>query len=385
MKRLLFYSQYAFSRRLYAVFEELCSEYGLKGFVITHEKTPVPQVYSPTGFLTTECAGLQSLPDFITVVPRGLSLPQKRAMIKRGIREIRPDFIWAHEEPDEYYVNQILRWIYLRRSTKIVIPVVQNIWPVGAGFASRLSVYSRKLYWRRYDGVLACATKSLDAIRAFGMSSKTPAQVAWVPLLPPPATNGNGVPPYLPQKREGEFVIGFAGRIMAAKGWRVLLAAMTLLPQRFKCWIAGGGEEEAELRLWSRVPELQSRLQYVGLLASDQMWDFYHRIDLFALPSMTTPQWCEQFGHVLAEAMACGVPVIGSSSGAIPEVVGDCGVIVEENNPTALAEAIRALADDPGRRATFVERGLRRFQQEYSYKAYAAKVAAAFHLPTRDR
>lgn len=167
---------------------------------------------------------------------------------------------------------------------------------------------------------------------------------------------------------------------MAAKGWRVLLAALTLLPENFKCWIAGGGEEEAELRLWSFLPEIRSRLHYAGLLDGDQIWNFYRHLDLLVLPSLTTPQWMEQFGHVLAEAMACGVPLIGSSSGAIPEVIADCGVVVEEGSPRALAHAIQALAADPDRRAAYVEKGLRRFHEEFSCPAYAAKLSVALGI-----
>jgi glycosyltransferase involved in cell wall biosynthesis len=378
--RLLFYSQYAFFGRLYAVFQQLCADFGLDGYVITHEKTPVPQVYSRTGYLSPQSAGLQQVPSFVTVVPHDLSLPQKLALLKRRIREIRPDFIWAHEEPNEFYVNHILRWIYLWRSTRIVVPVVENVWPVDKSVAARLAWCRRKLFWRRYDGVMACATKSLEAVIRFGMPGRVPAQIAGLPISSPPPANGNGNVSYLPAKLPGEFVIGFVGRIMAAKGWRVLLAALTLLPENFKCWIAGGGEEEAELRLWSFLPEIRSRLHYAGLLDGDQIWNFYRHLDLLVLPSLTTPQWMEQFGHVLAEAMACGVPLIGSSSGSIPEVIGDCGMVFEEGNPTALAQAIQSMASDAHRRTAYAERGRRRFNEEYSYKAYAGKIGAVFGL-----
>ncbi len=69
--------------------------------------------------------------------------------------------------------------------------------------------------------------------------------------------------------------------------------------------------------------------------------------DCLAVPSRTTAQWKEQFGRVIIEAQACGTPVIGSDSGAIPDVIGAGGIIVPERNPTALAEAIMRLAGDP--------------------------------------
>jgi glycosyltransferase involved in cell wall biosynthesis len=152
------------------------------------------------------------------------------------------------------------------------------------------------------------------------------------------------------------------------------------LPEQFKCLIAGSGEEEAELRLWCQVPAIGSRTQYLGVLEKERLWNFFKEIDAFVLPSLTTPHWTEQFGAVLAEAMACGVPVIGSSSGSIPELIGDCGIVVEENNPTDLAQAIQTLASDPDRRARYAKAGRKRFDQEYSVPAYAAKVAEALGL-----
>ncbi len=68
---------------------------------------------------------------------------------------------------------------------------------------------------------------------------------------------------------------------------------------------------------------------------------FMNAIDVFVLPSRTTPRWKEQFGRVIIEAQACGTPVIGSDSGAIPEVVGKGGWIVPERDPPGLANALR--------------------------------------------
>ncbi len=69
-------------------------------------------------------------------------------------------------------------------------------------------------------------------------------------------------------------------------------------------------------------------------------------IDTLAAPSLTQPHWKEQFGRVLIEAMACGVPVVGSDSGEIPQVVGDAGLIVPEGDVAALRAALLHLAED---------------------------------------
>ena len=88
-------------------------------------------------------------------------------------------------------------------------------------------------------------------------------------------------------------------------------------------------------------------------------------MDIFVLPSRTTYTWKEQFGRTLVEAMASGVPVVGSSSGAIPEVVGEAGLIFKEEDATVLANILDSLAD-PKERDRLREKGLRRVFESYS-------------------
>ena len=70
------------------------------------------------------------------------------------------------------------------------------------------------------------------------------------------------------------------------------------------------------------------------------------RMSVLVLPSLTTARWKEQFGRVLIEAMALGVPVIGSDSGEIPWVIGDAGLVFPEGNSAVLRERLRALFHD---------------------------------------
>jgi glycosyltransferase involved in cell wall biosynthesis len=381
-KKFVLYSQYAFLWSNYAVFELLCRDFGLQGFIITHERTPVPKVYAPSGYLDHTTAGLKELPEFITVIPKNLPAKEQSALLKKKVYDIRPDYIWAQEEPNNFLVNEMLRWFYRQRTPRIVVAVVENLWPLPGGYRARLTRFRRRRLWKRFDAALACATKSAEAIRPYGMPNSVPLSIGWVANVSPFEFTPNGNAFSLPQKQKAEFVVGFAGSITHRKGWRVLLAAMSELPERFKCLIAGAGEEEAELRLWCQLPTFLSRVHYLGVVEKNQLWNFYPRLDVFVLPSLTSPHWTEQFGSVLAEAMACGIPVIGSTSGAIPEVVANCGIVVEENNPTALAQAIQTLESDPELSARYSKAGLKRFEEEYSYQAYASKIARALGLET---
>jgi glycosyltransferase involved in cell wall biosynthesis len=88
--------------------------------------------------------------------------------------------------------------------------------------------------------------------------------------------------------------------------------------------------------------------------------------DALVLPSLTTPRWKEQFGRVLPEAMACGVPVIGSTSGNIPAMIGDAGIVVPEGDAGAVAAALRSLEESPERHARLAAAGRRRVVERLS-------------------
>ena len=128
---------------------------------------------------------------------------------------------------------------------------------------------------------------------------------------------------------------------------------------------------------------LKGRADYVGLLAKDELWAFYRSLDCLVVPSKTTERWKEQFGAVIADAFACGVPVVGYDSGAIPEVIGEAGLIIPEGDVEGLVRGLVTLRDDDMLRAKLAHAGRERYEREFSVEAYARKVAAAFGLAPR--
>jgi glycosyltransferase involved in cell wall biosynthesis len=99
---------------------------------------------------------------------------------------------------------------------------------------------------------------------------------------------------------------------------------------------------------------------------------------------LTFPKWKEQFGGVLADGMAMGVALVGSDSGAIPEVIGPAGFIVPEGKPDALAAALLRLRENAGMRRQLGKAGQQRFWAEFAIPAYAAKIAKVLELRERD-
>ena len=117
---------------------------------------------------------------------------------------------------------------------------------------------------------------------------------------------------------------------------------------------------------------------FIGQLPSGELPAEYRKIDALVLPSLTRPNWKEQFGRVLVEAMASGVPVIGSDSGAIPGVIGDAGRIVPEGDVVALAGALRDLRDQPALRDDLIKKGRARFLAHFTHESIAAATVEVY-------
>lgn len=170
-------------------------------------------------------------------------------------------------------------------------------------------------------------------------------------------------------------VVGYAGRLAPHKGVDVLIRAVAA-DRRLHLRLAGGGPQEAALRALAEVAG--GRVTFVGTLDERELPEFYRGLDVLAVPSLDTPTWVEQFGRVAVEAMACGVPVVASRSGALPDVVGKAGLLVEQGDPVALGEALVQVGTDPVLAARLREEGAaqaaacswpevaRRYHQMYS-------------------
>jgi glycosyltransferase involved in cell wall biosynthesis len=165
-------------------------------------------------------------------------------------------------------------------------------------------------------------------------------------FAPPPARDGAVT------KRP---IIGTLARLDPRKGIRILLDAMPRLIPEYPALlllVGGAGEEQEALERQARALGIADRVVFVGPVQDPR--DFYRRLDLFVLPSLD-----EGFGLVLLEAMATGVPVIGTRVGGVPEILthGVNGWLVEPGDPVALAAGIRILWADPALRRQVAQEG----------------------------
>ena len=185
--------------------------------------------------------------------------------------------------------------------------------------------------------------------------------------------------------KEEEKVVLFTGRMVWEKGIYDLVHAAKLvtldknlktLPLRFV--VVGRGQESQEIKKIVNRLCMNNIFLFIESHPYHQMHEIYNMADIFVLPSIATRTWKEQFGMVLAEAMACGVPVISTLSGSIDEVVADAGLLVQPNDPTELSAAIINLLKNEALRKEFGIKGRERAVREYDSEKIAGKFAALF-------
>jgi L-malate glycosyltransferase len=180
-----------------------------------------------------------------------------------------------------------------------------------------------------------------------------------------------------------DFVVGFVGRFVEEKGLLTLLSALSGLHDRpWKWLLLGRGPLQSVLMETAAEKGLKDRLILVESVPHDEVPRYINLMSTLVLPSETTYKfktltaagWKEQFGHVLIEAMACGVPVIGSNSGEIPHVIGEAGLVFPEGDAQALQNCLVQLMEDGEKRQKLAELGYQRAMTHYTNKALAKQL-----------
>ena len=166
-------------------------------------------------------------------------------------------------------------------------------------------------------------------------------------------------------------VILCAAQFEARKGMPYLIEACHVLKKRgvdVQCILAGDGRQYEELAALIKKLELDDRVRLIGAYFQDQMTDLFRQADLFVLPCIITDSGDRDgIPVVLMEAMAAGIPVISTRVSGIPELIDHMqnGILVEQRDPEALADAITLLLNDEALYATFREQARRKIQQAF--------------------
>ncbi|MFP4032627.1 MAG: glycosyltransferase family 4 protein [Desulfococcaceae bacterium] len=178
------------------------------------------------------------------------------------------------------------------------------------------------------------------------------------------------------------------GRIIATtsadtplKGMYHLLHALAKLRRKrdLQLVVVGAPRKNGGVVRLVRRLGLGAHVRFTGPISQAAFVREYARATLAVVPSVY-----EGFGLPAGEAMACGVPVVSTTGGALPEVVGDAGLLVPPADPDALAAAIAALLDDPGRAARLGRAGFERVHRQFTWRRAAERTVAVYREAIRD-
>jgi len=178
------------------------------------------------------------------------------------------------------------------------------------------------------------------------------------------------------ERRESNHLLVTTSADTPLKGLDVLLRALSLLREQgreVKLTVIGEPKKDGIISGLLAELNLYDAVNFTGRIEGREFAAYYARATIAIIPSRY-----EGFGMPAGEAMACGVPVISSDGGALPEVVGEAGIIVPSGDVEALAGAIARLLDNPEERRSFAQKGLERVQASLTWKQAAEKTVAVY-------
>ena len=287
--------------------------------------------------------------------------------LKQRLAELRPDIVHIDEEP-----YNLATWLALWQAHRVGAKALFFSWQnLNRSYPFPFS-WLEKQVLRHSDYALMGNQEAVQVWQAKGYCGPyriIPQFGVDAALFHPPARRDEG----------RSFVIGSANRrLVAEKGVDLLLQAVAKLPGVWRLQIAGEGPMKRPLQMLAQELGIAERVHFDGSIPSGQMPAYLRQLDVLVLSSRTRPNWKEQFGRVLIEAMACEVAVVGSDSGEIPHVIGGAGLVFPEDNAAALCEHLRRLMRSPAFRLELGRNGRQRVLEKFTQAQVAAKTVAAY-------
>jgi glycosyltransferase involved in cell wall biosynthesis len=295
--------------------------------------------------------------------------PELREKLARGV-----DLVHAWEEPYVFAGAEVA--LLAPRRVPLVFSTAQNLfkrYPPPFAQLERFVV-------RRSAGWIAFGeTVKQNLLSRPGYAQRPARYIPMgvdVELFQPDRAAGADFLRELGWKEQGAPVVGYLGRFVPEKGVELLRSVLERLTTPWRALFVGGGPLEASLRAWGE--RHGDRVRVVTGVPHVQVPRVLNAMDVLCAPSQTTPRWKEQFGRMLAEGFACGVPVLTSDSGEIPHTAGDAGRVLPEADVAAWTAALAELLESPDRRRELSARGRERAVTRFSWPVVAREHLAFF-------
>ena len=288
--------------------------------------------------------------------------------LKKIICEVQPDILHIDEEPYNYATFQAMR-IAQNRQIPALFVAWQNIHRVYPPPFHQIEKYN----YRHAKLALAGNLEVAEVLKRKGFHG--PIRVLPLSVDPNIYRRTESRPP---RTFDAPFTIGYIGRLVKPKGLTLLIKMLSDLPDFCRVIFIGHGPMKGELEELAKSLQVEHRIVFKDAIPPQDVPLEMQKMDVFVLPSLTRPNWKEQFGRVLIEAMACETPVVGSSSGEIPRVIDDAGLIFPEGDAEELSRCIRTLLDDPELYTQLATRGRQRVLEQFTQERIAQQIYKAY-------
>ena len=286
----------------------------------------------------------------------------------RVLNELQPDIVHVDEEP--YNLATVLA---VRQSLAAGARPLFFTWQnLMRRYPPPFSLFERYVYARCPVGIVGNA-EAASVLHQKGYRGVTPVipQFGVDPELYAPAS-------LVEPLTDRPFTVGYVGRLTPEKGIDVLLQAVSHMTGDWRLRIVGNGPLRDTVPHRTADPGIADRVTVEAGVPSTEVPAVMRQLDVLAVPSLTTPAWKEQFGRVITEAMACGIPVVGSDSGEIPNVIGDGGLVTPEGNADALSDVLSRLQHDDHLRQALGRQGRARVLAHFTHARIADQTMAAY-------
>ena len=325
--------------------------------------------------LETPYPEIKTYPSNILFSGRGGAYIYNPFRIWQVLRQFKPDILQAEVEVFSLCALELALW-----SRITGIPLVIFGW----------ENMERQLFLRQWirDFVLNTAPLIIVGNRDGKDVLKKWNYQGLIEVMPQIGVDEQMFTPKIAQANQSEINIGFLGRIVPEKGIDLLIKAAEQLKQQrlsFKLIICGSGPTKPLLLQQAKQADITDSIVWRDAVAHDQVPQEIGKFDILVLPSRSVDTWKEQFGHVLIEAMAIGIPTVGSTCGEIPNVINHPELVFTEGNVEELAAILSRLVNNEGFRQTMGQYCLNRAHQCYTHERIAKQSVALWEKVRLNR
>jgi len=364
-------------------YESLVDSYDITAYTTLHPRFEIKNIH-------LNIKKLYSIGDILYSTPSFLKFPFKGLFSYMGYRhcmfglenELKDKDILHAAELSNFYSFQAAK-VKEKFNSKLILTIWENI-PFNQGIP---------LYSPLIQNIKDYTLKKTDIFVAITKRAKDSLILESIPeekiKIIPPGINLNLFKPDIKNESfikelkisENDFIILFIGRLIWQKGIydllysiKKILITRSELKAKLKLIIAGDGPEKKSLIKEISRLDLKNNVIFLGKIEYEKTPELYNIADVFILPSNPTKIWDEQFGMVLIEAMACGIPIISTQCGSIPEVVGDSAILVSPHDFVELSNALAKLIDDAELRKNLRIKGIKRAKLLYDSNKTSLKL-----------